>query len=96
MQKKKFQRTSRTTMGRVFSSNLSTPDISFRAALRGKTEEQQQHQTHQVAGPATVEPNVTVALPQHEQQKTGQSVRAPNVYSLSLDKMLKAVVTVIE
>jgi hypothetical protein len=28
-----------------------------------------------------------------EQQTTGQSVRAPNVYSLPLDKMLKVVVT---
>jgi hypothetical protein len=36
-----------------------------------------------------------VALPQQEQQKAGQSVQAPNVNSLSLDKMLK-VVTVVQ
>jgi hypothetical protein len=70
--------------------------MSFTAALRGKTEEQQQPQTHQVAGPATMEPTVPVALPQKEQQKAGHSVRASNVNSLSLDKMLKVVVTVVE
>jgi hypothetical protein len=37
-----------------------------------------------------------VALPQHEQQTTGQSVRATNVKSLPLDKMLKIVVTVLQ
>jgi hypothetical protein len=88
MQKKKSQRTPRTTTGRVFSSNLTTPGMSFAAALQGKTEEQQQPWTHQVAGPDTMEPRVPAALPQHEQQKTGQSVRASNVHSLSLDKML--------
>jgi hypothetical protein len=71
-----------------------TPGMSFAAALRGKTGEQQQPRTHQVAGPDTMEPRVPAALPQHEQQKAGQSVQAPNVNSLSLDKLLKAVVTV--
>jgi hypothetical protein len=41
-----------------------------------------------------MDPRVPVALPQQEQQKAAQSVRAPNVNSLSLDTMLKAVVTV--
>jgi hypothetical protein len=41
MQKKKVQRTPRTTTGRVFASNLTTLGMSFTAALRGKTEEQQ-------------------------------------------------------
>jgi hypothetical protein len=94
MQKKKSQRTPRTTTGSVFSSNLTTPGMSFAAALRGKTEEQQP-QTHQVAVHATMEPSVPAALPKHEQQKTGQSVRAPNVNNLSLDKMLKIVVMVV-
>jgi hypothetical protein len=49
-----------------------------------------------VAGPATMELRVPVALPQQEQQKTDQSVRAPNVNSLSLDNMLKVVVTVVQ
>jgi hypothetical protein len=69
--------------------------MSFAAALRGKTEEQQQPETHQVAGPAIMEPRVPVTLPQQEQQKAGQSVRAPNINSFSLDKMLKVVVTVV-
>jgi hypothetical protein len=35
LQKKKTQRTPNTTTGRVFSSNLTTPSVSFVAALRG-------------------------------------------------------------
>jgi hypothetical protein len=66
--------------------------MPFAAALRGKTEEQQVV----VAGPATVEPRVPAALPQHEQQTTGQSILAPNVNSLPPDKMLKVVVTVVQ
>jgi hypothetical protein len=38
-QKRKSQRTSKTTMGKVFS-NLTTPGVSFTAALRGSTEQQ--------------------------------------------------------
>jgi hypothetical protein len=72
----------------AFSFNLTTPGISFADALRGRAEAQQQPQTHQVAlaGPATMELRVPVALPQYEQQTTGQSVRASNVNSLHLDK----------
>jgi hypothetical protein len=97
LQKKKSQRTPRTTTGRVFSSNLTTPGVSFAAVLQGKTEEQQQPQTHQVAvaGPTAIERRVPVALAQHEHQTTGQSVWAPNANSLPLDKMLKVVVTVV-
>jgi hypothetical protein len=43
-----------------------------------------------------MEPRVPAALPQHEQQTTGQSVRAPNVNSLHLNKMLKVVVAVVQ
>jgi hypothetical protein len=43
-----------------------------------------------------MEPRVPGALPQQEQQKAGQSVRAKNVNSLALDKMLKVVVTVVQ
>jgi hypothetical protein len=96
MQKKKSQRTPRTTMGRVFSSNLTTPGMSFTAVLQGKTEEQQQPRTHRVAGPDTMETRVPAALPQHKQQKTGQSGRAPNINGLSLDKIMKVVVTVVQ
>jgi hypothetical protein len=95
-QKKELQRTPKTTTEGFIPSKLTTPGVSFAAALRGKTEEQQQPQTHQVAGPATVETRVPLALPKQEQQKAGQLVRAPNVNSLSLDKMLKVVVTVVQ
>jgi hypothetical protein len=43
-----------------------------------------------------MEPRVPVASPQQEHQKTDESVRAQNVNSLSLDKMLKVVVTVVQ
>jgi hypothetical protein len=43
-----------------------------------------------------MELRVPAALPQQEQQKTGQSVRAPNVNRLSLDKMLQVVVTEVQ
>jgi hypothetical protein len=46
VRKKKTQRTPRTTTGREFSSNLTTPGTSLAAALRGKPEEQQQRQPH--------------------------------------------------
>jgi hypothetical protein len=97
MQEKMSQRTPRATTGRVFSSNLTSPGVSFAAALRGKAEEQQQPQRHQVAvvGPARMDPRVPATLPQSEQQTTCQSFRAPNVNSLALDKMLKVVVTVV-
>jgi ABC-type phosphate transport system substrate-binding protein len=98
MQKKKSQRTPRPTTGRAFSSNLTTPGMSFTAALEGKTVEQQQPQTHQVAvaGPTTVEPRVPVALSQYKQQTTGQSIRVTNVNSLPLDKMLRVAVMVVQ
>jgi hypothetical protein len=70
--------------------------MSFAAVLLGKTEEEQQPQIHQVAGLATMEPRVPAALSQHEHKKTCQSVRAPNVNILSLDKMLKVVVPVVQ
>jgi hypothetical protein len=42
MQKKKSRRISRTTTGRVFSTKLITPGMSFAVALQKGTEEQQQ------------------------------------------------------
>jgi hypothetical protein len=72
--------------------------MSSEAALLGRTEEQQQPQTYHVAvaGPATMEPRVPAAVPQHEQQTASQSVRATNVSSLHLDEMLKVVVAVVQ
>lgn len=69
LQKKKTQRTTKTTTARVFSSNITTPGVSFAAALRGRKEQQDP-----VAGPpATQRPSVPAAA---EQLKTGQSVQA--------------------
>jgi hypothetical protein len=51
--------------------------------------------THQVTGPDTIKPTVPAALPQHDSRKS-QSVRASNINCLSLDKMLKVVVTVVQ
>jgi hypothetical protein len=92
MEENKSQRTPSTTTGRVFSSNLTTPGTSFAAALRGKTEEEQQPRTSQMAGPNTMEHRV----PNTNSKKTGQLVWAPNINSLSLDKTLKVLVTVVQ
>jgi hypothetical protein len=48
-----------------------------------------------VAGPDTMVHRVPAASLQNEQQKADQSVRAPNINSLSLERMLKVVVTVV-
>jgi hypothetical protein len=98
MQKNKSQRTPRTATGSMFSSNLATPGMSFAAALRRRTEQQQQPQTYQVtvAGPATLEPRVPASLPQYEQQTTCQLFRAPNVNNLPLEKMLKVAVFIVQ
>jgi hypothetical protein len=61
-----------------------------------RQEKEQQPQTHQMAGPDTIKPRIPAALPQNEQQTTGQSVRAPNVNSLHLDKMLQVVVAAVQ
>jgi hypothetical protein len=43
-----------------------------------------------------MESRAPAPLPHHEQQTSGQSVQAPNVNSLPLDKMLRAVITVVQ
>jgi hypothetical protein len=42
LQKRKSQKTPRTTTGRVFSSNTITPGVSFAAALRGSSAQTEQ------------------------------------------------------
>jgi hypothetical protein len=85
------------TTGRVFSPTLTTPGVSFAAALHDRTEDQQQPPARQVAvaAPGAVEPRVSAPLPQQSQQPTGHSVRARNVNSEPLDNMLR-VVTVVQ
>jgi hypothetical protein len=94
LQKRKTQRTPKTTTGRVFSSKVTTPGVSFAAALRGRNEQQQRPLNQdQVAGPSTKDrPSLPAAVPQ---QKSGQSVEARNVNSEPLDNMLR-VVTVVQ
>jgi hypothetical protein len=80
----------------MFSSKNTTPDVSFAAALQGSTQQQKRPQVLQfpVASPSVGKKQ---SVPAPEQlQETGQSVRAKNVNNLSLDKMLKVVVTVVQ
>jgi hypothetical protein len=49
-----------------------------------------------VASTATMEPRVPAPLPQRDQQTSDRLVQAPNVNSLPLDKLLRAVVTVVQ
>jgi hypothetical protein len=78
----------------VFSSNLTTPGASFAAALRGSTAQKQQPQTRQ--GPVADHPaGIKLRTPASEQQqKAGQSVRAPTVNSQPLDNLLRVVIVV--
>jgi hypothetical protein len=93
LQKKKSQRTPKTTTRRVFS-NLTTPGVSFAAALRGSTTQQQQPQARQVPGtnpPAGVKLSTPAS---GHQQKAGQSVQALTVDSQPLDNVLRVVTAV--
>jgi hypothetical protein len=56
LQKKTLQRTPKPTTGRVFSSNPNTPGVSFAAALRGSTLQEQRPLARQlqVVVPAAV------------------------------------------
>jgi hypothetical protein len=94
LQKRKAQKTFKTTTGRVFSSHRITPGVSFAAALRGSAEQQQQTQANQVpvsSPPAAGIKDIPTPALQHE---TGQSVQAPNVNSQPLDNMLRVVTVV--
>jgi hypothetical protein len=73
LQKRKAQKTPKTTSGRVFSSNIITPGVSFAAALQDNRDQQQQPQANQVpvAPPTTAKQNIRApAL----QPTKGQSV----------------------
>jgi hypothetical protein len=93
----KSQRTPKTTTAKVFPTKLATPGVSFAAALRGRTVNQQQPVARQVAVAALgpMEPGVSAPLPQESQQPTGHSVGARNVNSEPLDNMLR-VITVVQ
>jgi hypothetical protein len=70
MQSRQSQRTPKTPAGRVFSTKLATPGVSFAAALKGNPEEDQRQPPARqvlVAAPATAEPRATKPI---RQQKT--------------------------
>jgi hypothetical protein len=86
LQKRKSQKTPRTTTTRVFSSNTITPGVSFAAALRGSSAQTEQPREMQLP----------VATPHAErgshpspgrQQMSGQSVRAPSVNNQPTDTL---------
>jgi hypothetical protein len=79
----------------VFSSNRTTPGVSFAAALRGSAEQQQQPQANQdpVTSPTTT--GIKHIPAPTLQQETGLSVQASNTKNQPLDKMLR-VVTVVQ
>jgi hypothetical protein len=95
IRRRKAQRTPNNTSGRVFSSNYTTPGLSFAAALRNNAEQLKQPHPQQVpvAGPAAVRKTNTPTPVQ--QLDAGQSVPAPDVNSLPLDNMFR-VVTVVQ
>jgi hypothetical protein len=95
VRRRKAQRTPKNTTGRVFSSNYTTPGISFLVALRNNAEQQQQPHPHRVsvAGPAAVEKRSVLAPVR--QNDAGQSVPVTDVKSQPLDNMLR-VVTVVQ
>ncbi|XP_033608728.1 uncharacterized protein LOC111867859 isoform X1 [Cryptotermes secundus] len=72
LQRRKSQRAPKTTTGRVFSSNIVSPGVSFAAALRGSTSQEQRPQTLQV--PVAVPPKATKpSIPVFVQEpKTGK------------------------
>jgi hypothetical protein len=96
MLRRKAERTPKTTTGRVFPTKLATPGVSFAAAFRGRTVDQQKPPAHLVtkAAPGTLESRISAPLPQLN-QPTGQSVRACSVNSEPLDNMLR-VITVVQ
>jgi hypothetical protein len=91
IRRRKAQRTQKNTKGNMFSSNYTTPVLSFAAALRNNTEQQQQPYLHwvPVACPAAVE---KPRVPAHvREQDASQSVPAPDINSLPLDYMFSVV-----
>jgi hypothetical protein len=79
----------------MFSSNLTTPGVSFAAVLRGGVAQQQQPLARQVPGAIPPPAEVKLSTPAiGHQQKAGQSIRAPTVSSQLLDNVLILVTAV--
>jgi hypothetical protein len=94
---KKSQRTPRTTTERVFSSNLTTPGLSFTAELQGKTGTAAASDTSGGSGRARQSGNQGHCRLTSARTADNRSVSSgPNVNSSSLDKMSKVVETVVQ
>jgi hypothetical protein len=94
LQRRKAQRAPKTATGRVFS-NLTTPGVSFAAALRGSAAQQQQQPQARQSPVADPPAGVNLSTPASGRpQNAGQSVRAPTVSSQPLDNMLRVVTAV--
>jgi hypothetical protein len=93
--KRESQRALKTTKGRLFSSNLTTPCLSFAAVLRSNTATAAATPTLGCSGTSShngPKHPCTFVAP----TTTGnRSVRAPNINSLPLDNMFK-IVTVLK
>jgi hypothetical protein len=86
--KKKPQGTPKPTTGRVFTTKLIKPSVSFAAALRGHTEQNTNEEVKSVASKkVSVHPNT-------KQQQTGQSVPAPSVSNEPEDNTIRVVTVV--
>jgi hypothetical protein len=88
MRKKKPQTTPKPT-GRVFSTNLARPHLSYAAALQGQENQPPQEAP---ASTAAITPQAPTSNPSI--RKTGQSVQAPSVNSDSLNMHMGRAITI--
>jgi hypothetical protein len=95
LRKKKSQGAPKPAMARVFTSNFTTPGVSFVAALRANTQQKQTLHHAPQAGNSRIAEMGTPTMVQQQQKVTGQSAQASNVNSASLDNMFR-VATVVQ
>jgi hypothetical protein len=91
MWKKKFHGKPKPTTGRMFSSNFTTPTVSFAAALQGTPEQNQRNNLRHEAVPGK---NKHEGMKKGQLHETDHSVRDPTVSSLPLDNMFKVAIVV--
>jgi hypothetical protein len=87
IRKIKSQRAPKTTMGRMFSSNHSTPRLSFAVVLCSNSSSLNSPQLHTPA---------PLPLGHNQQQVPSQSVQAPNANNSSLNDMFKVVAKIFQ
>jgi hypothetical protein len=96
LRKKKLQRAPKPPTGRVFSSRTTSPGVSFAAALRANTQQQQApHLVPQASKSKVAEMGTPAPVMVNQQQKeSGQSAQASNVSSASLNNMFRVATAV--